>query len=180
VWIVTCLEDGENPDRIAGSSIYPAAQNILLATRAWARYDADDSAHRLRERSRRDFRLTVGHPFLSDPSDRLADGSARPIGPRAAQRCRLSRSGGGKPYADLTASLSVGQGPAVRICLPPAKSRANSGADIEAARLSGLGPPQLLSVPAPAYAVAIIGRLDGSGRARKCEPGRPEANRCPR
>ena len=27
-------EDGENPDRTAGSSIYPAVQNMLLATRA--------------------------------------------------------------------------------------------------------------------------------------------------
>jgi len=34
VWIVACLEDGENPDRTAGSSIYPAVQNMLLATRA--------------------------------------------------------------------------------------------------------------------------------------------------
>src|SRR5215469_9929834 len=34
VWIVACLEDGENPDRSAGSSIYPAVQNMLLATRA--------------------------------------------------------------------------------------------------------------------------------------------------
>jgi nitroreductase len=34
VWIVACLEDGENPGRTAGSSIYPAVQNMLLATRA--------------------------------------------------------------------------------------------------------------------------------------------------
>jgi nitroreductase len=33
-WIVACLEDGENADRTAGSSIYPAVQNMLLATRA--------------------------------------------------------------------------------------------------------------------------------------------------
>src|SRR6516162_11616649 len=33
VWIA-CLEDGENPGRTAGSSIYPAVQNMLLATRA--------------------------------------------------------------------------------------------------------------------------------------------------
>jgi hypothetical protein len=31
VWIVACLEDGENPGRTAGSSIYPAVQNMLLA-----------------------------------------------------------------------------------------------------------------------------------------------------
>jgi nitroreductase len=34
VWIVTCLEDGPNPTRSAGSSIYPAVQNMLLAARA--------------------------------------------------------------------------------------------------------------------------------------------------
>ncbi len=34
VWIVACLEDGPNPARSSGSSIYPAVQNMLLATRA--------------------------------------------------------------------------------------------------------------------------------------------------
>jgi len=34
VWIVACLEDGSTPNRMAGSSIYPAVQNMLLATRA--------------------------------------------------------------------------------------------------------------------------------------------------
>src|SRR6201987_2818960 len=34
VWIVACLEDGPNPNRSAGSSIYPAVQNMLLAARA--------------------------------------------------------------------------------------------------------------------------------------------------
>jgi nitroreductase len=33
VWIVACLE-GENPNRTAGASIYPAVQNMLLAARA--------------------------------------------------------------------------------------------------------------------------------------------------
>jgi nitroreductase len=33
VWIVACLE-GDNPGRTAGSSIYPAVQNMLLAARA--------------------------------------------------------------------------------------------------------------------------------------------------
>jgi hypothetical protein len=28
VWIIACLEDGQNPDRKAGSSIYPAVQNM--------------------------------------------------------------------------------------------------------------------------------------------------------
>jgi nitroreductase len=34
VWIVACLEDGPNPTRGAGASIYPAVQNMLLAIRA--------------------------------------------------------------------------------------------------------------------------------------------------
>lgn len=34
VWIVACLEDGPNPNRGTGSSIYPAVQNMVLATRA--------------------------------------------------------------------------------------------------------------------------------------------------
>ncbi|HEV2301359.1 MAG TPA: nitroreductase family protein [Stellaceae bacterium] len=34
VWIVACLEAGPNPNRAAGSSIYPAVQNMLLAARA--------------------------------------------------------------------------------------------------------------------------------------------------
>src|SRR6267142_3023237 len=34
VWIVACLEDGPNPNRGAGASIYPAVQNMLLAARA--------------------------------------------------------------------------------------------------------------------------------------------------
>jgi hypothetical protein len=34
VWIVACLADGANPGRMAGASVYPAVQNMLLATRA--------------------------------------------------------------------------------------------------------------------------------------------------
>ena len=34
VWIVACLEDGNAPSRMSGASIYPAVQNMLLATRA--------------------------------------------------------------------------------------------------------------------------------------------------
>jgi nitroreductase len=34
IWIVACLEGEENPGRGAGASIYPAVQNMLLATRA--------------------------------------------------------------------------------------------------------------------------------------------------
>jgi len=34
VWIVACLEDGPTPNRMAGASIYPAVQNMVLAARA--------------------------------------------------------------------------------------------------------------------------------------------------
>ena len=34
VWIVACLADGADPGRGSGASIYPAVQNMLLATRA--------------------------------------------------------------------------------------------------------------------------------------------------
>jgi nitroreductase len=34
VWIVACQEDGPNPNRMSGASIYPAVQNMLLAARA--------------------------------------------------------------------------------------------------------------------------------------------------
>jgi nitroreductase len=34
VWIVACIEDKAPPNRWAGSSIYPAVQNMLLAARA--------------------------------------------------------------------------------------------------------------------------------------------------
>ena len=34
VWIVACQEDGPNPNRGSGASIYPAVQNMLLAARA--------------------------------------------------------------------------------------------------------------------------------------------------
>lgn len=34
VWIVACLDAGPSPTRSAGSSIYPAVQNMLLAARA--------------------------------------------------------------------------------------------------------------------------------------------------
>jgi nitroreductase len=34
VWIVACIEDKSPPNRASGASIYPAVQNMLLATRA--------------------------------------------------------------------------------------------------------------------------------------------------
>ena len=34
VWIVACQEDGANPGRAVGASVYPAVQNMILAARA--------------------------------------------------------------------------------------------------------------------------------------------------
>ncbi len=34
VWIVPCIESADKPNRSSGASIYPAAQNMLLAARA--------------------------------------------------------------------------------------------------------------------------------------------------
>ncbi len=48
VWIVACLEDGDDlrAARSAGSSIYPAVQNMLPGdARPRPRHDADDAAH---------------------------------------------------------------------------------------------------------------------------------------
>ncbi len=84
VWIVACLEDGENPGRTAGSSIYGAVQNMCLATRALGLGTTLTTRHT-------GFRPAAGRPFLRDPADRLADGQFRAIGPRAAQGRRLRR-----------------------------------------------------------------------------------------
>ena len=65
VWIVACLIDGENPDRVAGASIYGAVQNMCLTIRcARPRYDADDAPYRLRQRGRCNLRVAVERAFL--------------------------------------------------------------------------------------------------------------------
>jgi len=48
VWIVACLEDGENPDARPAVDLSGDA-NMLSATHAWSRYDVADSAHRQRK-----------------------------------------------------------------------------------------------------------------------------------
>jgi nitroreductase len=50
VWIVACLEDGPNPNRGAGASIYPAVQNMLLAIRALGLGSTLTTRHLLHEK----------------------------------------------------------------------------------------------------------------------------------
>ncbi len=50
VWIVACLEDGQNPGRSAGASIYPAVQNMLLAIRALGLGSTLTTRHLLHEK----------------------------------------------------------------------------------------------------------------------------------
>ena len=50
VWIVACLEDGPTPNRMAGSSIYPAVQNMVLATRALGLGTTLTTRHMLHEK----------------------------------------------------------------------------------------------------------------------------------
>ena len=50
VWIVACLVDGPNPNRAAGSSIYPAVQNMVLAIRALGLGTTLTTRHLLYER----------------------------------------------------------------------------------------------------------------------------------
>ena len=51
VWIVACLEDGPNPTRSAGASIYPAVQNMLLAARALGLGSTLTTRHLLHEKT---------------------------------------------------------------------------------------------------------------------------------
>jgi nitroreductase len=50
VWIVACLEDGPNPSRGAGASIYPAVQNMLLTIRALGLGSTLTTRHLLHEK----------------------------------------------------------------------------------------------------------------------------------
>ena len=50
VWIVACLEDGPTPNRMAGSSIYPVVQNMVLATRALGLGTTLTTRHMLHEK----------------------------------------------------------------------------------------------------------------------------------
>ena len=50
VWIVACLEDGPSPNRMAGASIYPAVQNMVLAIRALGLGTTLTTRHMLHEK----------------------------------------------------------------------------------------------------------------------------------
>ena len=91
VWIIPCMQ-GANPTRTAGSSIYPAVQNMLLAARALGLgATLTTLVFEFRERSRSGSRLTCRRAFLCAHSDRLSDGSVRASSPCAAGGCRLWR-----------------------------------------------------------------------------------------
>ncbi len=50
VWIVACLEDGPTPNRMAGATIYPAVQNMVLAIRALGLGTTLTTRHMLHEK----------------------------------------------------------------------------------------------------------------------------------
>ncbi len=50
VWIVACMDDGPNPNRVTGASIYPAVQNMLLAIRALGLGSTLTTRHLLHEK----------------------------------------------------------------------------------------------------------------------------------
>jgi Nitroreductase len=93
VWIVACLEDGPSPNRAAGSSIYPAVQNMGLAARALGLGTTLTTRHLLFEKEADGpLGLPAGvHSYAILP-DRLPDGQVRPGRPRPAQRDRLPGS----------------------------------------------------------------------------------------
>ena len=92
VWIVPCLH-GEAPTRTAGSSIYPAVQNMLLAGRALGLGATLTTLYlELRERGRGGARPAAGLAFLCPDPDRLSDGPVRAGAPGCARRCRFRGS----------------------------------------------------------------------------------------
>jgi nitroreductase len=107
VWIVACLEDGENPGRTAGSSIYPAVQNMLLATRALGLGTTLTTRHTgYGKEVDAIFGLPSGvHSYAILPIG-WPMGRFGPLGrgPRAAQGCRLS----GPVGQALPGALSLG------------------------------------------------------------------------
>jgi len=84
VWIIPCMQ-GANPTRTAGSSIYPAVQN--MCARPWGH--ADNALSQLRERGRSCFRLAFRCAFLCADPHRLSDGPLRAGSPCASCGCDL-------------------------------------------------------------------------------------------
>ena len=91
MWIVACLE-GDNPGYSSGASIYPAVENMLLATRALGLGSTLTTRH---IGYAKECDEAMGDPaelpFLRDPADRLPDGAVRTGWSRAIVRNRLSR-----------------------------------------------------------------------------------------
>jgi nitroreductase family protein len=94
VWIVPCMQ-GANPSRTAGSSIYPAVQNMLLAARALGpRSHADHTVSQFREGGRSGPRFTVRCAFVCTYPDRLSNGPLRTGSPCATRRCSFMETNG--------------------------------------------------------------------------------------
>ena len=95
VWIVACLEDGPNPNRAAGSSIYPAVQNMVLATRALGLGTTLTTRHLLYEReTEAALGLPPGvHSYAILPIG-WPMGKFGPVGRGPFERDRVSRSVG--------------------------------------------------------------------------------------
>jgi nitroreductase len=90
VWIVACLE-GASPTRSAGSSIYPAVQNMLLAARALGLGATLTTRHLTYEKETEAAMGIPRLPLLRHPAHRLPHGAVRTGRSGAACRSRLSR-----------------------------------------------------------------------------------------
>jgi nitroreductase len=94
VWIVPCL-GGASPTRTAGSSIYPAVQNMLLAARALGLGATLTTLYlNFEEEVEACFGPAARHALLCDPADRLSGGPLRAGAPGTACRSRLRGSVG--------------------------------------------------------------------------------------
>lgn len=89
VWIVPCLEGG-TPTRTSGSSIYPAVQNMLLASRALGLGATLTMSYLNFEK---EVEAALGLPprraLVHLAADRLPHGPVRANPPHRAGRCRL-------------------------------------------------------------------------------------------
>jgi nitroreductase len=100
VWIVPCLEGG-TPTRTSGSSIYPAIQNVLLASRALGLGATLTTLYlQVREGSGGRARIAARCPLLCLAADRLSHGPVRASPPNCARRRGLRRPMG-TGYRDL-------------------------------------------------------------------------------
>jgi nitroreductase len=94
VWIVPCLQ-GANPSRTAGSSIYPAVQNMLLAARALGLGATLTTLYlNFEKESRSGSRVTCRCAFVCADPHRLPHRAVRAGSPCSPHRCRLRRQMG--------------------------------------------------------------------------------------